>query len=171
MQKNQFIKRRGVYAIPQAIGPRIERLLEPFVKSQGFAEAQVILDWEKIMGGSLALQTQPQKVSFLKSQRVGGTLTILVTSAVAPEILHLSPQIIERINRYFGYKAIEKIVLKHGLIKASVSQKKENSSFVRRQLQETDIQEIKNLVAEIPDENLKKALSNLGLHIMEKKKV
>ncbi|MBS0184979.1 MAG: DUF721 domain-containing protein [Proteobacteria bacterium] len=169
MQKNKFIKRRGTYAVPQSIGLRIERLLEPFIRSHGFSEARIILDWEKIMGVSLASQTQPQKISFLKGQRGNGTLTLLVTSAIAPEILHLSPQIIERINGYFGYKAIEKIVLKHGLIKSSLSQHKENASSIRRKLEENEIQEIRSLVAEIPDENLKNVLSNLGVHIMEKK--
>ncbi len=169
MQKKKFIKRRGAYATPQAIGPQIERLLSPFIKSQGFAEARIILDWEKIMGTSLSRQTQPQKISFLKGQRGGGTLTLLVTSAIAPEIMHLSPQIIERINGYFGYEAVQRIVLKHGLIKEMHSQGKERPHAVQRKLEASEIQEITNLVAEIPDENLQNALSKLGMSLMGRK--
>ena len=169
MQKKKFIKRRGAYATPQSIGPQIERLLAPFIKSQGFAEARIILDWEKIMGTSLAGQTQPQKISFLKGQRGGGTLILLVTSAIAPEIMNLSPQIIERINGYFGYEAVQRITLKHGLIKEIASQKKEQNPSFQRKLEEREVKEITDLVAEIPDESLKNALSKLGMSLMGRK--
>ena len=83
--------------------------------------------------------------------------------------MHLSPQIIERINGYFGYEAVQRIVLKHGLIKEMHSQGKERPHAVQRKLEASEIQEITNLVAEIPDENLQNALSKLGMSLMGRK--
>ena len=41
-------------------------------------------------------------------------LTLLVEGAHAPLIQHLAPMIIERVNRFFGYAAINRIVFRQG---------------------------------------------------------
>ena len=41
-------------------------------------------------------------------------LTLLVEGAHAPLIQHLTPMIVERVNRFFGYAAIDRIVFKQG---------------------------------------------------------
>ena len=41
-------------------------------------------------------------------------LTLLVDGAHAPLIQHLTPMIVERVNRFFGYAAINRIVFRQG---------------------------------------------------------
>lgn len=165
MQKKR--SKRRAFSMPQPIGYEVRRLLSPFVKSQGFCEARIVLDWHQIVGSFLAHQASPQKISFPTGERKNGTLFIEVTSAIAPEISHMLPQIIERINGYFGYKAVQKIVLKHGnLLLSHLPKTKESQKPFSIIQKEGNEDSLKKLVQEIEDENLKNALINLGKFIL-----
>ena len=56
----------------------------------------------------------PESIRFPPGKKSGGTLTLLVEGAHAPLIQHLAPMIIERVNRFFGYEAIDRIVFRQG---------------------------------------------------------
>ncbi len=63
----------------------------------------------------LARLSQPVRLS-RKATRdgQGGVLTIKVEGAMALELQHLAPQIIERLNSYYGYPAIGKLNIIQG---------------------------------------------------------
>lgn len=77
--------------------------------AKGFAEPDVLLRWEEAVGPHLAGLCQPMKVSYGSS--IGATLTVRVDGGHAPEIKHQEPQIVERINRFYGYRAISRLKL------------------------------------------------------------
>ena len=51
----------------------------------------------------------------------GGTLELVVLPAHAPMIQHVIPEIIERVNRFFGYNAVAQVKLRQGAVKAPVA--------------------------------------------------
>ncbi|MGE0651557.1 MAG: DUF721 domain-containing protein [Alphaproteobacteria bacterium] len=103
-------KRRGMTTLGQSIG----RVASPALRKRGFAEAAIITGWATIVGRPLCEHTQPSRIVFPRGQRHGGTLHLLVSGAFAPDVQHLAPQIIERINGHFGYGAIARLELHHG---------------------------------------------------------
>ena len=56
----------------------------------------------------------PESIRFPAGRKSGGVLTLLVEGAHAPLIQHLAPLIIERVNRFFGYEAVNRIVFRQG---------------------------------------------------------
>ncbi|HEX9809559.1 MAG TPA: DUF721 domain-containing protein [Alphaproteobacteria bacterium] len=106
--------RRGLATLGQSVG----RVTTPAMRRRGFAEAAIVTDWETIVGRPLADHTRPDRVTFPRGGRRDGTLHLLVTSAFAPEVQHLAPEIIERINGHFGYGAIARLELHHAPIVA-----------------------------------------------------
>lgn len=80
----------------------------------GFTSATLVSDWASIIGDDLAACCHPAKLAFQRGKRDGGTLHLLVTSAAALEIQHLTPQIVERINGRLGYRAVAHLKLLHG---------------------------------------------------------
>ena len=58
--------------------------------------------------------SSPESIRFPAGKKAGGALTLLVEGAHAPLIQHLTPMIIERVNRFFGYAAINRIVFRQG---------------------------------------------------------
>ncbi len=52
--------------------------------------------------------------AFPRAASRAGVLTLLVEGAHAPLMQHLAPLIIERVNRFFGYAAIDRLVFRQG---------------------------------------------------------
>jgi hypothetical protein len=55
-------------------------------------------------------------VRFPQGKKSGGTLSLTVVGAHAPLMQHLTPLIIERVNRFFGYAAVDKIAFRQGRV-------------------------------------------------------
>ena len=91
-----------------ALMPRVTRTI---LGRRGFAEASIITEWATIVGDDLARSSQPEKLAFQKGERVGGVLHIRAAGGGATELQHLEPQILERINRHFGYRAVGRLKL------------------------------------------------------------
>jgi hypothetical protein len=86
-------------------------ILDPAARRRGFAEASLLADWAEIVGPALARRCRPVRVDHAPGRRRGGTLLVQASGAAAVEIQHAAPQIVERINTYFGYPAIRQLRL------------------------------------------------------------
>lgn len=95
----------------RALGATVARITAPAFRRRGFAEAGILTDWSHIVGSQLASQTEPERLSFSRGTRVDGTLHIRVSGAWATELQHLAPQVIERVNSYFGYRAVDRLAI------------------------------------------------------------
>ena len=80
----------------------------------GFVQSSIVSRWSEIVGDRYAKVSCPESIKFPAGKKAGGVLTLLVESAHAPLIQHLTPMIVERVNRFFGYSAINRIVFKQG---------------------------------------------------------
>ena len=108
---NRLDERRGGM---QAIGASLTRIAKPVLGKQGLGEAQLLAEWPAIVGDELARHCSPIKLSFPRGERRDGTLRLRVASAAALEIQHREPVLLERINGYFGYRAVIRLVLVQG---------------------------------------------------------
>jgi hypothetical protein len=50
-------------------------------------------------------------------------MELVVLPAHAPLIQHVIPEIIDRVNRFFGYKAVARVKLRQGVVKPDAAQK------------------------------------------------
>ena len=88
----------------------LRRVLEPAARRRGLAEAKLLTEWPTIVGPALATRCHPIRLSS-RSDRPGGMLVLHVAGAAALELQHSEPQILERINGYFGYGAVGRLRL------------------------------------------------------------
>ncbi|MCW1403889.1 DciA family protein [Novosphingobium sp. MW5] len=58
------------------------------------------------------------KRSASPGEKSEGILELVVVPAHAPMIQHVVPEIIERVNRFFGYNAVARVKLRQGAVKA-----------------------------------------------------
>ena len=89
------------------------------LKKFGFIQASVVSRWKEIVGERYGQVSLPESIRFPAGRKSGGTLTLLVEGAHAPLIQHLGPMIIERVNRFFGYEAVAKVVFRQGRLPAA----------------------------------------------------
>ena len=83
-------------------------------KRFGFIQSAVVSRWPEIVGERYARVSAPESIRFPTGRKSGGTLTLMVEGAHAPLMQHLTPIIVERVNRFFGYEAVSKLVFRQG---------------------------------------------------------
>lgn len=97
----------------------LARLVPPLARkayrARGFAQATVISRWPEIVGRALADVTVPTRLQFRHGERTDGVLEVRIESAFAAELQHREPEILARINAFFGYRAVARLRLVHGL--------------------------------------------------------
>lgn len=98
----------------RAIARNLPQIAGKALGKQGLAEAGLVADWAAIVGERLAADTLPVKLAFPRGERRNGTLHVRVAGALALELQHLSPQLLERINGYLGYRGVERLRLERG---------------------------------------------------------
>ena len=80
----------------------------------GFVQSAIVSRWSEIVGERYAKVSSPESIRFPMGKKSGGVLTLLVEGAHSPLLQHLAPLIIERVNRFFGYEAVNRVVFRQG---------------------------------------------------------
>lgn len=81
----------------------------------GFVQSAVVSRWAEIVGERYAALSAPESIRFAPGQRRDGTLTLAAAGAHAPMLQHVAPSIVERVNRFFGYSAVARVVIRQGV--------------------------------------------------------
>ena len=83
----------------------------------GFVQSSIITRWPEIVGPKLARVTSPESLRFPPGKKADGTLAITVGGAHATVVQHVVPDIIERVNRFFGYAAVARVRVNQGQVR------------------------------------------------------
>ena len=83
----------------------------------GFVQSSVVTRWPEIVGPRHAQVCMPETIRFPPGEKSDGILQLVVLPAHAPLIQHVIPEIVERVNRFFGYKAVARVKLRQGAVK------------------------------------------------------
>lgn len=84
----------------------------------GFVQSSVVTRWPEIVGPHHAKVCSPEAIRFPPGEKSEGILQLVVTHSHAPLIQQVIPEIIERVNRFFGYNAVSRVKLRQGAVKA-----------------------------------------------------
>jgi hypothetical protein len=104
---------------PRAAGEFVANVGGQSFRRFGFVQSSIVSRWSEIVGERYAKVSSPESIRFPARRKAGGVLTLLTEGAHAPLIQHLAPLIIERVNRFFGYAAIDRIVFRQGRLPAA----------------------------------------------------
>ena len=93
----------------------VRRLTLPLFGKRGFADGRIVADWAEIVGPLLARSSLPLRIAYSRGTRTDGLLHLKVApGGFATELQHVEPILIERINGYFGYRAVARLRLVQG---------------------------------------------------------
>jgi hypothetical protein len=111
----EYTRPRGGPAKPIAdLMPQIGRAA---FRRFGFVQSSVVTRWQEIVGERHAQVCMPESIRFPPGEKSDGILQLVVVPAHAPLIQHVIPEIMERVNRFFGYKAVVRVKLRQGAVK------------------------------------------------------
>ena len=127
---------------------------------QGFASTGIVVHWAEIVGAEIAAHTEPMRMAWPRrvheDEPEPATLVLRVEGPVALEIQHLSGVIIEKVNRFFGWRAIGRIQIRQAPLRRrgpKTPPAAPDPSVVAR---------LAAGMADIKDEDLRGALARLG---------
>lgn len=83
----------------------------------GFVQHSIVSRWPEIVGERYARVSTPESIRFPQGKRAEGVLSLVVGGAHAPMMQHIAPEIVERVNRFFGYTAVARLSIRHGEVK------------------------------------------------------
>jgi hypothetical protein len=87
----------------------------------GFVQSSVVSRWDEIVGVRYAAVSAPESIRFPVGKKSEGTLELTVEGAHATMMQHVLPEIIERVNRFFGYAAVARIKVRQGSVSKPVA--------------------------------------------------
>ena len=130
---------------------------------QGFTSFELVTHWEDIVGEEIARHAEPMKIQWPRQsdpdELEPATLVLRVQGPSAIEIQHLSDVILERVNRFLGWRAIGRLALRQ----APLQRKPKRPPPPRIDPQVT--KRIAATLTGIEDEGLRGALARLGAAI------
>ena len=146
---------RHVYG-PRAVSALVPGLVRPAFRKRSPAAAQIMTDWEAIVGPAVAALSQPRKL-------FAGTLAVACGGPAAMELQHLSNQLIARINQHLGAVAVTRLRFVQDLAPpAPLAARPTIPPAARRAAEEA----ARAAAAGIDDPDLRAALERLGRAVL-----
>ncbi len=145
---------RFVYG-PRAVGSVVPTITRQTFRKRNPASAQIVADWEIIVGPKVAAMTVPRRLD-------RGVLTIACAGPAAMDLHYMGIEVINRINTHLGGQPV------HSLKFTQAGMPRKPAS-VRPSPPEA-ILEADPAVAELPDGDLKSALAALGRVVIGRSK-
>ena len=156
--------------VPKKIGDTLGKVNKVFSNKYGKIEFLILSKWPQIVGSFFAEHSEPDKISRLTEDFdefdqpiFKNFLHVRVSSGAAVEFQHYKDTIIEKINSFFGYKAIADLRLQQNFI----PKKKNEQPLKSERFEATDNEKklVKEEIQNIKDKELEKSIVNLGLSI------
>ena len=156
--------------VPQSIGDTLRKVNRKFSSKYNRTEFVINSKWPEIAGSYFKEYSEPLNVSRVRDfeNDLGETvyknyLNVSVAPAAAIEFQHFKDTIIEKINTYFGYKAIMDLRIHQNYISKSYISKP--SKIKNKFVSKNESKQIKNEVGDMKNKDLEESLINLGINI------
>jgi hypothetical protein len=136
------------------------KMIADVLAKQGFAQTGIVTHWNEIVGPEIADHAEPMRMIWPRRVHEDdpdpATLVLRVEGPVALEIQHLAGPIIERVNRFFGWRAVGRIQIRQAPLTRRAAKPKPKAP---------DPAVVARLAAgmsDIADDGLRDALARLG---------
>jgi len=150
-------------SLPKPLSQLVGKTIADALARQGFASTGVVTHWPEIVGAEIADHAEPMRMIWPRRVHEDdpdpATLVLRVEGPVALEIQHLSGVIIEKVNRFFGFRAVGRIQIRQAPLARREKKKPPPAP---------DPEVVARLAAgmgDIADEALRDALARLGASV------
>jgi hypothetical protein len=129
---------------------------------QGFTSCEIVTHWDDVVGPEIAALAEPIRMQWVRCRDPDdaspATLVLRVEGPAALEIQHMAGVIVERVNRYLGWQAVDKLALRQ----APLTRRRRPP---RPRIDDGAAAAIAAQITGVADESLRMALGRLGAAI------
>ena len=147
---------------PKPLAELVSVCVADVFRRQGFTSCEIVTHWDDIVGSEIAALAEPIRMQRVRSrdpdEAPPATLVLRVEGPAALEIQHMSGVILERVNRYLGWQAVDRLALRQ----APLTRRRR---VPRPTIDDGAAAAIAAQMTGIADENLRTALGRLGAAI------
>ncbi len=147
---------------PRRLSGIVKNISDPIFGKKSMLYSQLVENWFTIVGEETASYSLPIELKFKRSagKQNSAVLKLAVSSARAQDLLMQKDLLIEKLNQFMGFAAIEDIQLVH----RPHTQISETSRHiqVKKPVSKEKKEEISKSVSNVENEGLKDALQALG---------
>jgi hypothetical protein len=145
---------------PKPLHELVGKTIADLFARQGFASTGIITHWAEIVGPEIADHAEPIRMVWPRRVHEDdpepASLVLRVEGPVALEIQHLSGVIIEKVNRFFGWRAVGRIQIRQAPLA------RRNKKALPQSPDPAVVARLAAGMANIKDEDLRGALARLG---------
>ncbi|NVK35097.1 MAG: DUF721 domain-containing protein [Rhodobacteraceae bacterium] len=163
------ISQRRERAEAKPLANLIGKAITPVCRKRGFASFDLLAAWPDIVGERYAERVQPERILWPRrpsDDPEGGidpaTLVVHTDGATAMILSHEMPQVIERLNTFFGWAAIGRIKI----LQKPVRVRRRKTLPPKRELTDAETSRLEQQVAGVEDNRLREALTKLGQEVI-----
>ncbi len=163
-EKKQANKR---FHEPRQVSELISRILDPVMQQRAGMTMQLVLAWEDIIGATHAKYTRPEKLEWPRQASQDdafepATLRIACEGARAIYVQHEAGLIVERVNGFFGFHAVERIRIVQKPLQNPLQNAEKPRRSAPKTLNNAQKQRLDAMLHSIEDEKLRQALLKMG---------
>lgn len=155
---------------PKQIGGLVSDVLDPVLARRAGMTSELLAAWPQIVPSMLAETTRPQKINWPCRAHEDdpfkpATLVVAAESMAALHLQHQSGEIIQRVNAFFGFQAVERLQLVQKPV-----QPERKPPRRKAPVSPADEKRITALAEGIEDEGLREALIRLGRSVRQERR-
>jgi hypothetical protein len=113
---------------PKPLSQIVAKTIADAFAKQGFASTGLVTLWPEIVGAEIADHAEPMRMVWPRRVHEDdpdpATLVLRVEGPVALEIQHMSGVIIDKVNRFFGWRAVGRIQIRQAPLMRRAAKKK-----------------------------------------------
>ncbi|MEP2980478.1 MAG: DciA family protein [Lentilitoribacter sp.] len=160
----------------QQIAELTNSLVDPILAKRAGINTMLLGIWDEIVGPEFADCSRPDKIIWPQKRDLGagsseqggglspGQLTIACEGSRALFLSHQQDEVLQRINSFFGFPAINRIkIVQKVVVKHDLKRKK------LRKLSSLQQKKLTEMVDDVDDPKLKEALTKLGKAVLSKR--
>lgn len=153
----------------RSLAETTSKLLDPLLRKRAGLNIELMENWPQLVGEDIAQTTLPLKIIWSRratndEKFKPATLVVACEGYAAMRLTHESGEILQRINAFFGYIAIDRLKIEQRQVR--LEDKKPEK---KQMLTDSDRQAVHHLTDAIEDKALRHSLSELGFAIFSDK--
>ncbi|MCK7610776.1 DUF721 domain-containing protein [Roseibium sediminicola] len=157
---------RGAKPLSDLVG----KAMTPVCRKRGFASVDIIASWADIVGERYGTRVQPERLIWPRrpdrtdpeTPPEPATLVVHTDGATALMLSHDNAQVIERINTFYGWRAIGRIKI----LQQPVQVKRPAPKRDLRPLTQSEEQRLEQNLEGVENDRLRQALKKLGAQVI-----
>ena len=166
MKANQKRRQRDAKPLADLVG----KAMTPACRKRGFASVDIVASWAEIVGERYGTRVQPDRLIWPRRPDLTdpehppepATLVVHTDGATALLLTHETPQVLERINTFYGWAAIGRIKVLQKPVLAKQPEKPKSL----RPLTNSEEERLAGHVEGVENDRLREALKKLGAQVI-----